>query len=91
MIGILTIPGSKGYSGASDSILPESVSPGQGRSFGHIQEGKRDFLYVRVVGGLVDCEVELGRMHPGDSCVIGAIEGFGFAKLEFSILCGRRH
>ena len=30
------IPGSEGYSGASDGVFPEGVSLGQGGSFTHI-------------------------------------------------------
>ena len=31
-------------------------------------------------------------MHPGDSCFIGAVEGFGFAELELGGFDGgRRH
>ena len=77
------IAGSKGYSGASDGILLEGIGASRGRPFGHIQEGKANFLRIVAVGCLVDCEVELDGVHPGDSHFIGAIEGFGFAELEF--------
>ena len=76
------IPGSKGNSSAIDGVLLEGVSPGQGRPFSHVQESEGDLLHVIVVGGLIDCEIELDGVHPGDCHFIGAIEGFGFAKLK---------
>ena len=86
------IPGSEGNGGAVDGVLPEGVGPGQGRPFSHIQEGEGDFLRVVIVGSLVDCEIELDGMHPGDSHFVGAIEGFGFAELELGRFdSGRRH
>ena len=85
------IPGSEGYGGISDGILLEGVSPGQSGPFSHIQKGKSNFLCVSVVGGLVDHEIELDGVHPGDHCFIGAIEGFGFAKLEFDGFDYRQH
>ena len=78
------IPGSEGYGCVSDGVLPEGICPGQSRPFGHIQEGEGDFLRVCVVRSLIDYEVELDGVHPQDSHFIGAIEGFGFAELEFS-------
>ena len=78
------VPRSKGNSSAVDGVLPEGVSPGQGRPFSHIREGEGDLLCVVVAGCLVDCEIKLDGVHPGDSCFVGAIEGFGFAELELS-------
>ena len=78
------IPGSKGNGSAVDGVLPEGISPGQGRLFGHVQEGEGDFLHIIVVGGLIDCEIELDGVHPGDGHFVGAIEGFGFVKLKLS-------
>ena len=86
------VPGSEGDGGAVDGIFSEGIGPSQGRSFGHVREGEGDFLRIVVVEGLIDCEVELDRVHPGDSCFVGAIEGFGFAKLKLSGFdCGGRH
>ena len=86
------IPRSEGNSGAIDGIFSEGVSPGQGRPFGHVQEGEDDPLHVIVVRLLVDCQVELDGVHPGDSRFVGAIEGFGFAELKLSRFdSGRRH
>ena len=77
------VPGSKGYGGACDGILSEGISPGRGRPFGYIQEGKGDLLRIIAVRRLIDCKVELDGVHPRDSHFIGAIEGLGFAKLKF--------
>ena len=76
------IPGSEDNSSAIDGVLLEGVSLSQGRSFSHVQEGEGDFLHIVVVGSLVDCEIELDRMHPRDSRFVGAIEGLGFAELK---------
>ena len=38
-------------------------------------------FFVCVVRFFVDYEVELDRIHLGDHCFIGAIEGFRFAEL----------
>ena len=78
------VPCSEGDGGAVNGVLPEGVSPGQDRPFSHVREGEGNLLHVVVVGGLIDCEVELDGVHPGDSYFIGAIEGLGFAKLKFS-------
>ena len=84
------IPGSESYSSASNRIFPEGICPGQGRPFSHVQEGKGDFLHISVIGCLIDCEVKLDGVQPGDLCFIGAIKGFGFAKLELGrFYCGR--
>ena len=48
------LPGSKGYGSAGDSILLEGIGPGQGGSFGHIQEGEGNFLHVSIIGCLID-------------------------------------
>ena len=86
------IPGSEGNGSAVDSVFLESFGPSLGRSFSHIQEGKGNFLHVVAVRGLVDRKVELNGVHPGDSCFIGAIEGFRLAKLKFSRFdSGRQH
>ena len=54
----------------------------QSRPFGHIQESKGNLFHIGVVECLVDHEIKLDGMHPGDCHFIGAIEGFEFAKLE---------
>ena len=76
------VPRSEGNGDAVDGIFSESVGPGQGRPFSHIREGEGDLFCVVVVGFLVDCQVELDGVHPGNSRFVGAIEGFGFAKLK---------
>ena len=76
------VPGFKGDDGAIDSVLPEGISPGEGRPFSHVQEGEGNFLHIIVVGRFIDCEVELDGVHPGDSRFIGAIEGFGLTELK---------
>ena len=78
------VPGSEGDGGAVDGIFSEGISPDQGGPFGHVQESKGDFLHIIVVGGLIDCKIKLDGVHPQDGCFIEAVEGFGFAKLEFS-------
>ena len=78
------VPGSESNSGAINGILPEGFNPSLGRSFSHVRESRGDFLHVIAVGSLVYCKVELDGVHPEDSHFIGAIEGLGFAELEFS-------
>ena len=78
------IPGSKGYDSTGDHVFPKGISPSQSRPFGHVQEGKCNFLRICVVECLVHYEVELDGVHPRDGCFIGAIKGFGFAKLKLS-------
>ena len=86
------ILGSEGDGGTIDGVLPEGVSPSQGRPFSHVQEGESNFPHIVVVGCLIDCKVELDGVHPQDGHFIGAIEGCGFAELKFGGFdSGRRH
>ena len=78
------IPGSKSHSCVRDSILSKGVSPSQDGPLSHVGEGKCNLLCIGVIGFFVYCKVELDGVHPGDCCFIGAIEGFGFSKLELS-------
>ena len=82
------VPGPEDHGSAGNCIFLESISPGQSRPFGHVQESKGNFLCVHVVGCFIDCKVELNGVHPGDHHLIGAIKGFGFAKLQLSRLYG---
>ena len=86
------VPHSKGNGGAVNGVLPEGVGPGQSGSFGHIREGEGNLLCIIVIGRLVDCEVKLDGVHPGDSRFVRAIEGLGLAELELGRFdSGRRH
>ena len=76
------VPTSKGDGGVRDGVFSESVCPSQGRPFGHVGQGKRDFLCISIIGFLIYHKVELDGMHLGDCSLIGAIEGFGFSELE---------
>ena len=70
----------------------KGVSLDQDGPFGHISESKHNFFCVSVIGFLVDCEVELNGIHPGDYSFIGAIKGLGFAKLKVNRFdCGRQY
>ena len=61
------VPGSEDDSSAIDDVLPEGFGSGLGRSFSHVRESKGDFLRVVTVRGLVDREVELDGIYPGDT------------------------
>ena len=50
---------SKGERGSRDGALAGGCSPGEGRPFGHVQEGEGDLFVVGVIDCFVNKEVEL--------------------------------
>ena len=71
--------GSKGKRCSRDGALAEGCSPGEGRSFSHIQEGKGDLFIIGIVDRLVYEEIKLHGMQPVLGFVVGPIERFGNA------------
>ena len=67
------IPGSEGYSGADEGIFLEGISPGQGGPFSHVGEHKHDFLYISIIGFLIDSKIKLNGVYPQDSSFIGML------------------
>ena len=75
--------GPHGNGGSRDGVLPEGGCPGEGRSFGHIGQGKGDFLVVVIIDFFVNEKVELYGVQPLGGFVIGSIKGFQCSNVEF--------
>ena len=75
--------GPHSYGGSRDGILPEGGCPGEGRTLGHVGQGKGDFLVVNVVDSFIDEEVELYGVQPLSGLVVGSIKGFRCSNAEF--------
>ena len=83
--------GSHSDSGAYKSVVSKSCCPGLCRSFGHIGEGKGNFLCIGVVYFLVYCKVEHDGVEPLNGFLIGSIKGFRGANAEFDGFWCRGH
>ena len=75
---------SKGECGARNGTLSVGRGPSEGRSLRHVREGEGDLLFVSVIDGFVDQEVELYGMQPVLRLVIGSVECFRDANAQFS-------
>ena len=76
--------GPHGYGGPSYGILPEGGCPSEGGSFGHVGQGKGDFLVVVIVDLFVNKEVESYSAQPLGGLIVGSIKGFQSSNAEFS-------
>ena len=74
--------GSDGEDPARDSMLSEGGCPSEGRSLGHVGQGKGDFLVVIIVYFLVDEQVELYGIQPLSGFLVGSIKGFQSSNME---------
>ena len=75
---------SKGERSSRDGTLAEGRGPGKGRPFGHVQKSESNLFVVIVIDRFIDKEVELHSMQPVLRFLIGSVERFGGADVEFS-------
>ena len=68
---------------SSDGLLSEGSSPDLGCSFGHVGEGKGDFLGTGVVYCIIDFEIEKDSQEPGCGFRVGSVKVFWGGNTKF--------
>ena len=75
--------GPHGYGGSRGGVLSEGGCPGEGRSLGHVGQGKSDLLVVIVVDFFIGKEVESYGVQPLSGLIVGSIKGLQGSNTEF--------